>query len=114
MKPWRRDDADKMSGDVRTSILNRDKVCFLFMATLNHICRDQWGQVHMPNDLLKLTVDHVKKDLRMGDRAQSRLETGVAMCFHGNNKPPTKVERAAERAYLRKLYPAFWASDEPG
>jgi len=54
-------------------------------------------------------VDHVKKDLRMGKRAEDEPWRLVAMCQNHNTwHPPRKQLRAAERSYLATRYPEHW------
>lgn len=44
--------------------------------------------------------EHVKKDLRAGKRADSTPDRMVTLCWAANNRPPTKLQRAAFREYL--------------
>lgn len=60
-----------------------------------------WNQPHAPNDFDRLTLEHVKSDLRIGVRAPNDLEHLVALCGYANVNVPTKVQRAALREYLR-------------
>ena len=84
--------------------MERDKFCFLYrMYGSDHICHDRWGIVHHPYSTGRLTLDHVKDGLMMGRRAPSDARHLVAMCAAGNNKPPNKEEREAERAYLAEV-----------
>jgi hypothetical protein len=85
-----------MTPEEHAAILARDGVCFLFAMDPQHVCRDMWGNEHLPTDLTKLTVDHVKPAPMMGQRGKE----GVAMCFAGNVGVPSRAVRAAERAYL--------------
>jgi hypothetical protein len=109
MKPWRRKDEDKMTTSVHDAIINRDRVCFIYEHfDRTHVCQDAFSNVHLPTDLLRLTVEHIKINLRSSKRGESLIETGVAMCHRGNTAVPGKTMRAAIRARLRLLYPAFW------
>lgn len=110
LKPWRRDEDDKMTPEVRAAIINRDRMCFIYAFVDHaHICRDVWGDPHMPDDLLRLTVEHVKKELAMGVRAKSRIEFGLALCHKGNVDVPSAKVREKMRERLAGLYPEVWA-----
>ena len=92
-----------MNQGVRDYVLRRDRCCFLYRLDDTHVCYDQWGNVHKPNNLSLLTVDHVKDGLMMGLRAPSDAAHLVAMCHRGNVAVPSREVRAAEREYLRKV-----------
>lgn len=93
---------------VRDEVLRRDRVCIAFRADPSHVCRDTWGVPHRPDDVGKLTLDHVKQDLMMGRRAPSDAAHMVAACCAINVGVPSKGLRAIERAYLAELYPDVW------
>jgi hypothetical protein len=84
-------------------------MCFLHRPEVDpngiHVCRDQWGNRHSAWNLSRLTLDHVKDELGMGKRAPSDKRHLVAMCHAGNTKPPTAIEREAERKYLAEVEP---------
>jgi hypothetical protein len=103
-KPWRRQPEDKVSPELRLYILRRDKMCFLWRLSNRHVCQDRYGRIHQPDDLSRLTLDHVHLDgATMGKRAPSDARHLVAMCWAANVKPPSKSEREAERAYLARV-----------
>jgi hypothetical protein len=93
---------------VRDEVLHRDGRCFMERIDRTHVCRDQWGTAHSSRDVQRLTLEHVKKELRFGVRAGSSKETMVALCHAENLRPPSKETREAMRAYLATLYPAAW------
>ena len=88
---------------LRDAVFARDRRCVLFNLDPDHVCRDRWGQPHMPGAVHLLTIENGKRELRMGVRAENSMGTMVAMCWAGNLGPPTKVQRAAIRAYLAEV-----------
>jgi hypothetical protein len=85
---------------LREAVFARDRSCVLFDLDSTHVCKDQWGQAHMPGRTDLLTIEHVKRELRAGVRAENSMGTMVAMCWAGNLRPPTKGQRQAIREYL--------------
>jgi hypothetical protein len=96
----RRKQADPVTPELIEALLARDLGCVLSFLTEDHECRDRWGYAADWRDPLALTVEHVKSELRMGVRASSDLDHTVLLCFGANVGVPSKVERAAMRAYL--------------
>lgn len=94
---------DPVTPELREAVMRRDRSCILARLDWDHICWDRWGQQHSASDTDRLTVEHVKSELRMGKRAPSDLGHLVAMCWRGNVGVPSKVQREAIRAYLRKV-----------
>lgn len=92
-----------MNPDLRAWVLHRDGECFLYKLDHEHVCRDQWGRVHPPDRIDRLTLDHVKNGPMMGRRAPDDEWHLVAMCWAGNVGVPTREARQAERAYLAAL-----------
>jgi hypothetical protein len=88
---------------LRAAVMERDKRCVLFDLDPSHVCKDQWGQSHMPGATHLLTIEHVKRQLRAGVRAENEMGCMVAMCWSGNLRPPTKLQRAALRSYLEAV-----------
>jgi len=88
---------------LRAAVFARDGQCVLAKLDDAHICRDTWGQPHLSTRTYLLTLEHVKRELRMGLRAENTMGTMVAMCMAGNLGPPTKVQRQAIRAYLEEV-----------
>jgi len=88
---------------LRDAVFARDKRCVLFNLDPDHVCRDRWGQPHMPGAVHLLTIEHVKSELRMGLRAPSDMGHCVAMCWAGNVGVPSKIQRAGLRAYLAEV-----------
>jgi hypothetical protein len=93
----------RVQGDVRRLVLERDGGCVLAFLEAGHVCRDQWGRVHDPHDLARLTVEHVKHEIGMAVRAPSDPAHMVALDFHANLRPPTKAQRGLFRAHLATL-----------
>jgi hypothetical protein len=85
---------------MRWDVMHRDRMCVLAQLEQGHVCRDRYGNVHRPDDIQRLTVEHVKDELRMGKRASSDLSHLVAMCHASNVTVPSKAQRAAIREYL--------------
>jgi hypothetical protein len=100
---------DPVTPEVREEVLRRDRRCFLSRIEPSHQCRDAWGTPHSPFDLDRCTLDHVKREARMGRRAPSDPAHLLAMCASANVGVPSKAVREAERSYLAELYPEAWA-----
>ena len=94
---------DRVTSAVHAAVLVRDRQCILATLYPDHECRDAWGWPHRPDDLARLTLEHVKEHSMMGRRAPSDLAHLVAMCASANLRPPTKEQRAAIRAYLDRV-----------
>lgn len=91
---------DKVTPDVREAVMLRDRECVLVKRDPMHECRDQWGYRHPASDLSRLSLEHVKDELRAGVRAPSDLNHLVALCHGANLRPPSKTERIWMREYL--------------
>lgn len=94
---------DRVTPELRDAVIARDGRCVLFDIEPGHVCRDRWGQVHMPTATHLLTLEHVKSELRMGLRAPSDMGHLVAMCHAGNVGVPSKANREAMREYLLNI-----------
>jgi hypothetical protein len=94
---------DPVTAEVREAVLRRDTCCVLYMLDREHVCRDAWGNFQYPDDLDKLTLEHVKDELAMGKRAPSDPQHLVALCAHANIGVPSKAQRAMLRQYLREV-----------
>lgn len=94
---------DPVTADVARAVLYRDQMCVLVKFDLTHVCRDRWGEVHAATDLRRLSIEHVKADLRMGQRAPSDLGHLVAMCHGSNVAVPDKATREQLRLYLASV-----------
>ena len=67
------------------------------------VCRNQWGQIIEPFNLLAMTIDHVKSSPRMGVRAEDDRDHLWTCCpfHHVNDSWVThKAVRAAAREYI--------------
>ena len=92
---------DRVTPELRESVLRRDGRCVLSRFDAAHECRDVWGREHEADDLDRLTIEHVKTHLRLGRRAPSDAGHCLALCGYRNViRPPTKVERGWMRDYL--------------
>lgn len=89
----------------RAAVYVRDRVCFLYRLNPEHVCRDQWGNPHAPDDLGRMTVDHVSEFAggMKGKRSVSDRGHMVQLCWAGNVAVPSKVVRQAQRAYLAEV-----------
>lgn len=94
---------DLVTPEVREFVLRRDRQCILFRMDEGHRCRDRFGNLHSAFNTDRLTLEHVKSELRMGRRAPSDPAHLVAMCHAGNVGVPSKEQRAAIREYLRRV-----------
>jgi hypothetical protein len=89
--------------ELREAVLRRDGECFLAKIEPGHICRDIWGVAHAPDDLNRLTLEHVKDASMMGRRAPSDAAHLVALCAAANFGVPNRSQRNSMRAYLRAV-----------
>ena len=92
-----------MKTGLREQVMERDRGCVLHHLEPGHVCRTVYGTEH-PWDATDLcTLEHVKAELRMGKRAPDDIGFMVTLCGAANNRPPTKVQRALMRDYLRAV-----------
>ena len=89
--------------ELRSIVLVRDGECVEHKRNPRHTCHDVWGEIHGPHAVDKLTLEHVKADLRMGVKAPDVPERVIAVCWQVNAQPPSKEQRAWYREYLSKL-----------
>ena len=101
--PKRQKRRDPVTSELRLAVFARDGACVLSKLETDHQCRDQWGTPHDPREVNRLSLEHVKSDLRAGLRAPSDLRHLVAMCWSGNVGVPSKESRALIRAYLLEV-----------
>lgn len=99
----RRKRKDPVTPELRDFILNRDKECLAHKLDPEHVCRDTFGNPHSPYDLWRLSLEHVKSELRIGRRAPSDPRHLVALCYALNDRVPSKAEREAFRSYLARV-----------
>ena len=90
---------DRITPEMAAEVFARDGGCIAPRLGAESPC---WG---------RLTIEHVKADLRMGKRAEPRLERLVTLC-EGHTEPgtragvswnATKANRALVREYLAKV-----------
>jgi len=94
---------DPVTPEVRAAVLRRDGQCVAAKYELGHACRDQWGTPHRPDDLDKLTLDHVHEGYGMlGKRAPSDMGHLISACWaaHLGGWTTTKQHRALIRVIL--------------
>jgi hypothetical protein len=102
-----------VSSEVAEFVFARDRICFGFRRDPAHVCRNQWGDVHAPDDRNWLTLDHVHRESErvpygsgtMGDRAKSDARHLTPACSALNVGVPSAIIRAAERDYLTEVAP---------
>lgn len=99
----RRARKDPVTPETHAAVLVRDRACVLSKRDPEHVCRDQWGNRHDPDDLARLSLEHVKSELRAGRRAPSDPAHLVAMCHGANLAVPSKAEREWMRGYLASV-----------
>lgn len=93
---------DPVTPELHAAVLTRDRECVLWKRDPSHACRDQWGNPHRPDDLARLSLEHVKDEPRMGKRGPSDLRHLVAMCHAANIAVPSKAAREWMRDYLAR------------
>lgn len=91
---------DPVTPELRAAVFARDGACVLSKRNRMHVCHDQWGRWHASNDVGRLSLEHVKSQLRAGQRAESDMAHLVALCHGANVAVPSKDERAWMREYL--------------
>ena len=97
MKPRR------LNPELRRAVMARDGMCFLARVDPAHVCRDVWGDRHSPDDLNRLTIEHVKDEPMMGRKAPDSLTNLIVLCGYANVAVPSKAERVRMRDYLRAV-----------
>lgn len=68
-------------GELRATVIRRDRRCVASKLDRRHECRDRWGASTTPDDVHALTLEHVKD--RNGTRHDDPLWC-VASCHHAN------------------------------
>lgn len=98
-KPWFRAEEDKVTPEQVAATFARDKACVLWLMSKEHDCRDRFGNPHAPDDLRRMSIEHIKESLMAGKRGKLL----VTMCGAGNVGVPSKVQREWIREYLRRV-----------
>lgn len=98
-KPWFRAEEDKVTAEDVQRVFARDRACVLWLMDKGHACRDSFGHPHAPDDLRRMTIEHVKENIMAGKRGNLL----VTMCASGNVGVPSKAQREWIRAYLREV-----------
>jgi len=96
---------DPVTPELVAYLRTRDGMCVLAKLEPSHQCRDQWGTPHDPRATWKLSVEHIKTELRLGRRAPSDRRHTVLLCHGANVGVPSKAQRALLREYLRTVEP---------
>lgn len=91
---------DPVTPETAEYVKRRDGACVLALLEPMHRCRDQWGTPIASFDLGRMTLEHVKTELRMGVRAPSDPAHLVTLCGYSNVNVPTKAQRSLMRSYL--------------
>jgi hypothetical protein len=95
---------DPVTPEVYEAVFLRDGQCVISTFDEAHVCRDAWGDRHEPDDIPRLTLDHVKSNLMLGRRAASDPAHLVVMCGWTNVVlHPTKYQRQRVREYLMRF-----------
>ncbi len=114
MKPWRRNDADKVTPEDRDAVYRRDQGCVANILGAADTCRDQWGtplilQGRYTPALLEL--DHIREYAMVGKRGKSEPRWMVLLCpwHHRLGNPPWATSnREAIRDYLARTGESVW------
>ncbi len=102
---------DPLSGTERSHVINRDRVCIAFLLYREglvafDVCRDTWGQLMSPDNLLLLTYEHTKPAPMMGKRAPSADGVGrrwAVACCPRHQEGWTSKHRPLIRERLAKM-----------
>lgn len=105
MKPWRRDEDDKVTPELHAYILDRDRMCIGARYDETHQCMTRFREPHAPDDRRKLSLDHVHDAAMTGQRAKSDKYHLVAACGWANNEGWCSANRDLERQYLAEKEP---------
>ena len=88
--------------ELRRMVIARDQGCILaLVANRSHQCRDQWGDPHQPDQLDKLTLEHVRE--HPGGMRRDEPGWCVAMCAEAN------IEHRGSTTEARRLINAYLA-----
>ena len=96
----------KLTDELVHYILKRDGACVLSFLVTDHACRDRWGNYHRPDQLDKLSMEHVLDSARKGKRARNDKWHLVAACHYSNE---VSVETSKYRQKIRE----YLAEKEP-
>lgn len=87
------------TAELRVRVIVRDGACILSLLDRSHSCRDQWGDPHRPDDIAKLTLEHVRE--HPGGMRRDDPGWCVAMCAEAN------IEHAGSATEARRLINAY-------
>ena len=90
-----------VSRAVHDLVIARDKRCALDIVCRGHNCRDCWGDPHPPDDVAKLSIEHVRE--HPGGMRRDDPGWLVAMCAEAN------IEHAGSTTEARRLLNAYLA-----
>ena len=83
--------------DLREDVILRDRQCVLALLT-RHMCRDRWGFAHLPTDLDRLTLGHVRE--HPGGKRRDDEGWAIAQCGRSNDQHEESANAELVRAYL--------------
>lgn len=93
---------DRVLPEVRAAVFRRDRQCILWLLDKTHgVCRDAYGQAHLPTEMERLTLEHVR--LEPGGKRHSDEGHMVAMCGWAND------QHHGSRTDIRALLNAYLA-----
>ncbi len=90
-----------VSAAVRSLVFDRDRRCLAALLDKGHDCRDKWGGRTRSDDMLTMTIEHVREEPG-GHRFDDVLHL-VAMCWAANvvqHWGSSTENRALLNAYL--------------
>lgn len=89
--------------ELRAFVIARDGACLASLLDRTHQeCRDRWGDPHRPDDLRRLTLEHVRE--HPGGMRRDEPGWCVTLCHEANaveHWGSTSEHRALLNAYLR-------------
>lgn len=85
-------------GHLRALVIARDRQCIPALLDPTHECRDAWGAPHMPDDMSRLTLGHVRQ--HAGGMRRDHAGWCIAQCFVSNLEHWESSHADLARAYL--------------
>lgn len=85
-------------GELRANVLFRDGRCVASLLDGHHICADRWGEEHRPDDLDRLTLEHVRE--HPGGMRRDEPGWCLTLCFAANMAHWSSANPVAARSYL--------------
>ena len=80
--------------------MRRDAMCIAALLDRSHQCQDKWGESHLPSEMGKLTLEHVRTD--PGGKRRHDAGHLLALCARSNDQhwSSSTENRALLNAYL--------------